>query len=277
MTAPLLPLLLDGAQLDSFLPQPRHSSQPLLILDTSSHESYARHHIPGAIHIPPQSLQIGTPPAPGKIPAEEQLRALFSSVGLRPEHQVVAYDDEGGGWAGRLIWTLDVLGHHRSSYLDGGIVSWVNEGYALETKVNKGIASDFEVTINRAVIAEIDDILPRLGDSDFAVWDARSVQEYTGTKALAKRNGHIPGAINIDWLELMDPQRNMRLIELQQLQQRLDQAGLSADKTIITHCHSHHRSGLSYLAMKILGYPDIKGYHGSWSEWGNRDDTPIEN
>jgi len=276
MTAPLLPLLLEGAQLDNFLTEQPDSASQLLILDCSSQENYARHHIPGAIHIAPQSLQIGSAPAPGKIPAAAQLQTLFSGVGLRPEHHVVAYDDEGGGWAGRLIWTLDVLGHHHSSYLDGGIISWVNEGYPLETKPNSGIASDFTVTIDEGPIAEIADIVPRLADSDFAVWDARSPQEYDGSKALAKRNGHIPGAINIDWLELMDRERNMRLVDLQQLQQRLNALGLSADKTIVTHCHSHHRSGLSYLAMKILGYPNIKGYHGSWSEWGNRDDTPVE-
>jgi len=277
MTAPLLPLLLEAAQLDNFLTEQSDNSQQLLILHCSSHENYCRHHIPGAIHVAPQSLQIGTAPAPGKIPAEEQLRSLFSGVGLRPEHHVVVCDDEGGGWAGRLIWTLDVLGHNHSSYLDGGIVSWVSEGYPVETQPNIATPSDFQATIDPTPIAEIADIVPRLGHADFAVWDARSPQEYAGSKALAKRNGHIPGAINIDWLELIDRQRNMRLVDLQQLQQRLDTLGLSADKTIVTHCHSHHRSGLSYLAMKILGYPNIKGYHGSWSEWGNRDDTPIEN
>ena len=68
----------------------------------------------------------------------------------------------------------------------------------------------------------------------------------------------------------------MRLVDLAGLQKRLDQLGLSADKDIVTHCQTHHRSSLSWLVMKILGYPSARGYHGSWGEWGNRDDTPIE-
>ena len=115
-----------------------------------------------------------------------------------------------------------------------------------------------------------------IDDDDQAIWDARSPEEYRGEKVAAQRGGHIPGAINIDWLELMDRERQLRLVDLQDLQQRLDKLGLSKDKTVITHCQTHHRSGLSYLAMKILGYDRIKGYHGSWSEWGNLPSTPVE-
>jgi thiosulfate/3-mercaptopyruvate sulfurtransferase len=93
---------------------------------------------------------------------------------------------------------------------------------------------------------------------------------------LAQRGGHIPGAINLDWLELIDSNNHMRLKDLSSLQVKLNELGITADKMIITHCQTHHRSGLSYLLMKILGYPHIKGYHGSWGEWGNSDATPIE-
>lgn len=276
MSTSILPLLLEADQLESYLANEQGNANKLLILDTSSAENYAKHHIPGAIHIAPQSLQIGTPPAPGKIPTEAQLKALFSSVGLTADKHVIAYDDEGGGWAGRLIWTLDVLGHKKVSYLNGGIHAWFNEGHPTETTANHGQATDFQVTIDTGPIVEIADIIPRLNTSDFAIWDARSPQEYNGSKVVAKRSGHIPGAINIDWLELMDRNNNMRFVDLEKLQQRINNLGLNKDKEIITHCQTHHRSGLTYLAMKILGYPNIKAYHGSWSEWGNRDDTPIE-
>lgn len=268
---PLLPLLLGAADLEAHLGDPR-----ILILDVCSDENYQKHHIPGAIHITPSSLQCGVKPAAGKLPSVEQLTELFSAVGLQPEQHVIVYDDEGGGWAGRLIWTLDVLGHQHYSYLDGGLPAWLGEGRPVQASVNIGKRSDYHVTIDRSVIAEADDIMARLGDTNLAIWDARSSVEYEGIKVLAERGGHIPGAVNLDWLELMDRERNLRLIDLANLQNRLNQLGLTADKNIVTHCHSHHRSGLSYLVMKILGYPNIKGYHGSWSEWGNRKDTPIE-
>ncbi len=269
-----LPLLLEPDQLAKLLSSGDHK---LLILDTSSAENHARHHIPGAIHIEPKALQCGTPPTPGKLPSVEQLKALFSRVGLSADQHVIAYDDEGGGWAGRLIWTLDVLGHSNYSYLNGGLPAWVNEDHPIQTSINTPAPTDYQVSIDQGPIAEVDDIIPKLGADKFGVWDARSAGEHDGSKVLAKRGGHIPGAVNIDWLELMDRDRNMRLVNLEQLQQRLNDLGLSQDKEIITHCQTHHRSGLSYLAMKILGYPNIKGYHGSWSEWGNREDTPIAN
>ena len=273
MPTPPLPLLIEAEQLAEIIAA---GDSKLLILDTSSADNYRQHHVPGAVHIEPKLLQCGTAPVPGKLPSTEQLSALFSRVGLTADTHVIAYDDEGGGWAGRLIWTLDVLGHRRSSYLNGGLYTWVNEGHPTETTNNPGSPSDFNAVVDSCVIAEIEDILPNLGRNNFAIWDARSAGEYDGSRVMAQRGGHIPGAVNLDWVNLMDRQRNMRLVDLESLQQQLNTLGLSKDKQIVTHCQTHHRSGLSYLAMKILGYTDIKAYHGSWSEWGNRKDTPIE-
>lgn len=268
----LLPLLVEPSTL---LPLLGHKD--LLIIDVCHPDNYRKHHIPGAIHLSPGLLQCGTPPAPGKLPSQDRLNELFADIGLSEDKHVLVYDDEGGGWAGRLIWTLDVIGHAKYSYLNGGLHSWANEQHPLENTANKGERSQFEITqLNREVIAEVEDIVPHLGDSNFAVWDARSAAEYRGERQIAQRSGHIPGAVNIDWLELMDRNNQLRLVDLEQLQTRLDDLGLSADKKIVTHCQSHHRSGLSYLVMKLLGYPHIKAYHGSWGEWGNREDTPIE-
>ncbi len=273
MTTSTLPLLIEAEQLATLL----SANEPnILILDTSSANNYAKHHIPGAIHIEPKTLQCGTAPTPGKLPSLEQLSQLFSRIGLTTDQHIIAYDDEGGGWAGRLIWTLDVLGHSRYSYLNGGLPTWLSEGRPTETTINQAKATNYTASINHNPIADINDIVPNLDSDDFAIWDARSAAEYNGSKIVAKRGGHIPGAINIDWLELMDHDHALKLVDLEQLQQRLNNAGLSKDKQIVTHCQTHHRSGLSYLVMKILGYPRIKGYHGSWSEWGNREDTPIE-
>jgi thiosulfate/3-mercaptopyruvate sulfurtransferase len=266
-----LPLLIEAEPLFQQL-----DNEQLLILDTSSAETYARHHLPAAIHITPSALQSGIKPAPGKLPGVAQLSELFSSAGLTPDKHVIVYDDEGGGWAGRLAWTLDVLGHSNYSYLNGGIHAWLAARLPTQAGASASQPSDYQATIHNAPVAALAEVLASLDDDSYAIWDARSKDEYLGNKVFAQRGGHIPGAVNIDWLELIDRQRQTRLVDLDALQLRLNQLGLSQDKTIITHCQTHHRSGLSYLAMKILGYPNIKGYDGSWSEWGNLEHTPVE-
>ena len=272
MSAPALPLLIEP---QDFAGQ-RSSTDNILLVDVSSPGNYRAGHIAGALHLPPSALQRGTPPAPGKIPEPAQLQKLLSYLGLTPDTHVVAYDDEGGGWAGRLLWTLEAVGHPHYSYINGGIHAWRGAGLATESAGNESAGSDYTLTMNPQAIAELEDILPRLGDAGFAVWDARSAEEYQGLRSGSVRAGHIPGAINIDWLELIDRHNDTRLVDLQQLQQRLNELGLSADKDIVTHCQSHHRSSLTWLVMKILGYPSVKGYHGSWGEWGNLEDTPVE-
>jgi thiosulfate/3-mercaptopyruvate sulfurtransferase len=267
-----LPLLLEPEQL-----LPRLDDKQLLIIDTSSAQHYRSAHIAGAIHLPPGRLQCGIKPATGKLPDQAALSQLFSEIGLTPQKHVVAVDDEGGGWAGRLIWTLDCIGHQHYSLLNGGMVTWINEDYPVEQSSVKPEPSSYAVTtIHQHAIASVEDIVARLHDAQQAIWDARSPEEYEGSKILAQRGGHIPGAANLEWTELMDPSRNLRLLPLPQLTAMLEQHGLTPDKSIITHCHSHHRSGLTYVVAKLLGYPQIKAYDGSWGEWGNRDDTPIE-
>ena len=102
----------------------------------------------------------------------------------------------------------------------------------------------------------------------------RSAKEYAGLRSGSARHGHIPGAVNLDWELLKDSRRQLRLVE--NLDEIAASLGLLQAKQIITHCQSHHRSGLSYLVGRLLGL-NIKAFHGSWAEWGNEPNTPIEN
>jgi thiosulfate/3-mercaptopyruvate sulfurtransferase len=129
------------------------------------------------------------------------------------------------------------------------------------------------VTIDTSPIAEIEDVLQALDDPVQVIWDVRSLAEYQGQRQAAKHVGHIPGAVHLDWMALKNPDDDLRLVA--DLAHLLAAHGLTSDKAIITHCQTHHRSGLSYLAARLLGYTNIRAYHGSWSEWGNRDDLPI--
>lgn len=260
-----------------------HEPESLRSLDTSAWlivhvadpAAFAQAHLPHAQMVTPRELVLGIPPAAGKLPPREQIEAVLSRIGYRPDRHVAVYDDEGGGWAGRLAWTLDVIGHTDWGYIDGGIHALHAAGVPLAQGAPEPVeATDVRVSIDTTPIAEIPDILRILGSSDHVILDARSREEYLGTRIVAARAGHIPGAVNIDWLRLQDRHRHTRLV--QNLAALLEENGVHRDKTVITHCQTHHRSGLTYMAMRLLGYPRVKAYHGSWSEWGNRDDTPIE-
>lgn len=251
----------------------RESTEKRLLLDVSSEQSYLEGHIPGSVHLLPKRLMSGEAPAPGRLPDKLSLEQLMSSLGLEPDTHVIAYDDEGGGWAGRLIWTLDILGHKNYSYLNGGKVAWRSEGRALETTATVAESSQYSASINTRELVEIPEIIAGIAAGNITVWDARSPEEYRGEKVLAKKGGHIPGAINCEWTSMMDPDKGLRFRG--DAEQRLKSLGLEKGQSIITHCQSHHRSGFTYILGKTLGF-DIKAYHGSWSEWGNHPDTPVE-
>lgn len=267
MTINPFPLLLEPESLA--LPvDPQH----VRLVDLSSSEQYVAGHIAGAVHIAPTRLAAPAP-RPGLLPSIEQLEDLFAELGHHNALHYVVYDDEGGGWAGRFIWLLDSIGHPHYSYINGGLKAWQLAGLPLEQQPNKPQPSQPKLTLNTQHTVSLDELLEDLNNPQRVIWDARSPREYTGEKVVAAKGGHIPGAVNFEWTAGMDPERGLRLRH--DMTDRLAELGITPDKEIVTHCQTHHRSGFTYLAAKLLGYPNVKAYAGSWSEWGNHPDTPV--
>ena len=247
----------------------------ILVVGVCIKKAFDDGHIPGSILVEPTKLIKGEKPAIGKLPDVEELEALFSSIGLTENRRVIVYDDEGGGWAGRFIWTLDVLGHSNYGLLNGGIIAWRNEGFPISVESVVPEISKFKAELKREFIADIDEVLNSIGDDNTKVWDARAPEEYDGSKITALKNGHVPGAINLDWVHLMDINKNLKIRDLDEIKAQLSQAGITKEIRVITHCQTHHRSGLTYFVGKLLGL-NISAYDGSWSEWGNHPETPVE-
>jgi len=271
MSALDLPLIIEANELAPLLGQ-----DGLLVVDLCQEPTYNQYHIPGAVHVEYGQIIAANPPVNGLVPETADLERLFSALGISNDTHVVAYDDEGGGKAARLLWTLEIMGHQRMSMLNGGLYAWANDGHQLDAGVVEATPATFVSHYSAQPIAETDYILQNLDSADVVLIDARSADEYSGRQMMAARGGHIPGAKHWDWQEIMDPLNNQRFKSTSDLEQALTDRGVTPDKQVITYCQTNHRSSLTYIALKSLGYTQVKSYPGSWSDWGNREETPVE-
>ncbi|MBW9259347.1 MAG: sulfurtransferase [Candidatus Thiodiazotropha sp. (ex. Lucinisca nassula)] len=266
-----LPLLVQPNDLQNHL---NEQAPSLLLVDLCKASTYRELHIPGSVHLAYAAITASDHPTHGLLPEPEHLQQVFADHGIGNETHVVAYDDEGGGNASRLLWTLHAMGHRRYSLLDGGLHAWANEGHPCSRELSSIPTANFQATVDESAVASRAYILSRLDSPDLALWDARSRNEFRGLSRFSQFPGHIPGAVNLDWLEVMDRQRNLRLKPKAELEALLARLGITRDKEVITYCQTHHRSSLTWLVLRYLEFENCKGYPGSWSDWGNRNDTP---
>ncbi len=256
---------------------PHLGREEVLILDLQEAPGYRAMHVPGAVHLEAAALSASRPPVQGLLPDLQALGERLAGLGLRPGVHVVAYDEGEGLKACRLLWTLDVLGHGAWSLLDGGLRAWADEGLPLTNDVPAPRAGGLAPgEARREPVADRQLILERLGDPRTVILDVRSPAEYQGDDRRAARAGHIPGAVNVEWRKALDRGRPPRLRPEAELRQLYEQAGVTPDKEIIAYCQTHRRSAHTYVVLRTLGYPRVKGYPGSWSDWGNTFDTPVE-
>lgn len=241
----------------------------LVIIDARSYKEYSQGHIPGAVNLDLFAYHWFDTSKQGLEIFNAQSKTLLSFVGITNQKKVVFYDDVSGMLAARGVWVLMYFSHESVFLLDGGMKKWQADGLQLETKTNGFTPTKFNGKINSKILADYEYVNKNL--NRLVLIDARSKEEYDGTVIRGARRGHIPNAINIDF--------NLNISEDGTLK---DQKLLSElykipkDSEVVTYCQGAYRAANSFLALKKLGFENVKVYLGSWGEWSNRTELAVE-
>ncbi|GAA5002117.1 rhodanese-like domain-containing protein [Acinetobacter puyangensis] len=268
-----LGLLVEPEQFAPFL----HDDN-IVIVDLSRESVFEQLHLPGAVSVRPKEIVEQHEFASGLLPDNAKLQALIDRLGITVNHQVIAYDDEGGAWAGRFIWNLHCAGFYHTSLLNGGIHAWLAAGLATTTDIETitTVADTFQVdtTGQDQFRISYDELAQRVEQKNIQLWDCRTEQEYTGVRLAARRGGHIAGAKWYEWSTAINRKDHLKLHSLNRIQQQFEQRGFNLSEPVVVYCQSHHRSGLAYIIGRLLNW-EIRTYDGAWSEWGNRLDSAV--
>src|SRR5438445_453405 len=231
----------------------------LIIVDTRSQKEYSEGHIPGAIWLDVSGLSARTN-VPGLVELRQELEKKFSLLGVAGAEKVLFYEEATGVQATRVLWFLMYSGNSHGKLLHGGLAAWRGAQYPLSWERTVRNPQPFVVKENLEVLASTDYVARRVRNPGCIILDVRSREEYAGQNSSkhCARNGRIPGAVWLEWKELLDD--TLCFKPLVDLQKRLYEAGVTPDKEIITYCHQGNRSSNTYLALRLLGYPKIKNY-----------------
>ena len=219
-------------------------------------------HVPGAVSIPFETFRTGDGGDVGMLPGAERFGALLSEVGVAPDDTLVAYDDEHGVFAARFLVTAMVYGHEDVRLLDGDFTAW-SRREPTTTDAPDVSPTGYAASIpGDHPLIDADGVLDAIGEADTVLIDTRTTEEFEA--------GHIEGAVNFDWRDLVDPD-SRGLKPREDLVAILDSHGVTTGKRVVLYCNTARRISHTYLVLRHLGYEDVAFFEGSLTEWRERD------
>lgn len=250
-----------------------HRGDPNVILvDTRAAAGYWAGHLSGARHFDPFPFHHSDTSEASLREFRGQLEWVFSALGISGSETVVCYENDSGMRATRLAWALDYMGHPAVRILDGGLKCAAGE--KLVTAAIPHAPVNFKGAPREDTIASRGYIVENLGRAGVQIFDVRSDEEYFGERVRSIHAGAVPGAIHRDWTHSVAP--DGRFKPAAQMRDEFASLGLDPHSEVIPYCQGGYRSANAYVALRIAGYARVRNYLGSWGEWGNRDELPME-
>lgn len=255
----------------------------LMILDVQPNvHDYIMQHIPGAVYMNEGLLRVPLGGLPAQYAPTRAIEANIRRVGLRPDVPVVVYTGKGAflGWGNGLeqtmmAYTLARFGHNNVYVLDGGLERWIEEEGKVSQTFPEVTESEFEAEARHQYFLEYDAFKLIKDDDNVIVLDARPAHVYQGQGPWIKP-GHIPGAINVPWKIFMTEDNPRRLKPDEEIQAIIDEHDITPEKTVICTCGTGREATCEFLLFKwYLGYPKVKIYEGSFTEWSSYPDNPT--
>ncbi|MFO7820429.1 MAG: sulfurtransferase [Halanaerobacter sp.] len=246
------------------------------IVDNGHKAKFMAGHIPGAVNIEKGEMKADA----GMRISKEEFEDLLSEYGISNEDTIVVYDRHGNKYASWFWWLAKLYGHEDVKLLDGGLTRWDDLDFDKKRWGSKADKTPTDYTaeeIDKSWLATLDEVRNNLENEDVVIMDTRAQEEYKGEKLLsgAGRKGRIPNSVWLEWHEDLNEDNTFQTAA--EIKDMYEKEGITADERVITYCQSAVRSSHALFTMtELLGYENVKNYDGSWIEWSNNEDLPIE-